>query len=205
MESVTKTPKLRGRPRQFDREAALDTAMRLFWRRGFEAVSVLDLSGAIGINPPSLYAAFGDKKQLFRQTVRHYQGGPGGFSGPALSEKLTARGAVESLLQAAADAYTDPACPPGCMVTHAGVNCTAQSDDIATELAEIRNSLQAAIARRIAEGQREGDVPGSVNPADLGAYFSAVLQGMSTHARDGADAATVRFIARQAMMGWPAG
>jgi TetR/AcrR family transcriptional regulator, copper-responsive repressor len=203
METFAEAPRPRGRPRQFDRDAALDTAMRLFWKRGFEAVSVLDLSGAIGINPPSLYAAFGDKKQLFREAIRHYQKGAGNFAGPALSGKQTAREAVESLLLAAAEAYTDASCPPGCMVTHAGVNCTVGSDDIVRELAEIRSGLQTAVTECILEGQRHGDVSATVSAASLGAYFSAVLQGMSTHARDGASAETVRVIARQAMKSWP--
>jgi TetR/AcrR family transcriptional regulator, copper-responsive repressor len=203
METLPETLRPRGRPRQFDRDAALETAMRLFWTRGFEATSIHDLATAIGINAPSLYAAFGDKKRLFRETIGRYRSGCGNFAAPAIRYKPTARLAIESLLLAAAEAYTLEAFPHGCMVIHSGANCTAQSDDIAAELAGMRAELDAALAERIANGQADGDVPARVDANALAAFFGALLQGMSTHARDGASTEMLRSIAQRAMKSWP--
>src|SRR5581483_8596039 len=105
----------RGRPRAFDREAALDRAMFLFWRRGYEATSVSDLTGEMGITPPSLYAAFGDKKQLFLEAVDRYQAGPGSFAQRALAEP-TAEAAMRRLLMDTVDSFCNPKLPRGCMV-----------------------------------------------------------------------------------------
>jgi TetR/AcrR family transcriptional regulator, copper-responsive repressor len=203
MEIAPTNPRPRGRPRTFDREAALDRAMRLFWTRGFEAVSIHDLEAELGITAPSLYAAFGDKKQLFRETIDRYRAGPGNL-GQAMTGKATAREAIAALLLTAAETYTDRSLPPGCMVIHSGVNCSTKSDDIAAELAGIRRNLESAMAGRIAEGQRNGDVESDVNPLETAAYFAAVLQGMSTHARDGGSAEILRAIALQALKSWQA-
>ncbi len=179
--------------------------MRLFWTRGFEVTSIHDLATAIGINAPSLYAAFGDKKQLFREAIGRYRAGSGGFAKAAISGKPTAYAAIESLLLAAAEAYTLDACPPGCMVIHSGANCTAQSDDIAGELARMRGELDELLAARIAQGQADGDVPMGADGFELAAFFAAMLKGMSAHARDGASVDVLRAIARHAMTRFPAG
>jgi TetR/AcrR family transcriptional regulator, copper-responsive repressor len=202
MEIASHDPKPRGRPRTFDREVALDKAMRLFWTRGFEAVSIHDLEAELGITAPSLYAAFGDKKQLFRETIGRYCAGPGDIAGRAMTGKTTAFAAIEALLLAAAEAYTDRSDPPGCMVIHSGVNCSAKSDDIASELATIRRSVESSIASRITQGQAEGDVSPEINALETASFFAAVLQGMSTHARDGGSTEVLRAIARQAMASW---
>jgi AcrR family transcriptional regulator len=204
MEIVSSTSKPRGRPRAFDRDAALDIAMRLFWTRGFEAVSIHDLEAALGITAPSLYAAFGDKKRLFREAIDRYCAGPGDLVGRSMTGKTTAFAAVEALLLCAAEAYTEASHPPGCMVIHAGTNCSSKSEDIAAELANIRRKVEAAIAERLAAGQVDGDLPNDVNALEMAAFFASVIQGMSTHARDGATSDMLRAVARQAMRCWPA-
>src|ERR1700749_3660752 len=123
----------RGRPRAFDRDEALDRAMHLFWRRGYEATSVSDLTEAMGITPPSLYAAFGDKKRLFLETVDRYQSGPGSFAQAAFTDP-TAERPMRLLMLDTIDSFFEPGNPKGCMVVLAATNCTSDSSDILDEL-----------------------------------------------------------------------
>src|SRR5580704_1268038 len=146
----------RGRPRAFDRDDALDRAMHLFWRRGYEATSVSDLTESMGITPPSLYAAFGDKKRLFLEAVDRYQAGPGGFAQAALCDEPTAESAMRRLLTDTVESFCDAKQPRGCMVVLAATNCTADSNDIRDELAERRRLAERTVRDRIAAGQRAG-------------------------------------------------
>jgi AcrR family transcriptional regulator len=202
MEKAPTTP-ARGRPRAFDRDAALEQAMRLFWARGFEATSISDLAAAMGINPPSLYAAFGDKKRLFAEAVDRYQAGPGGFALAALAAGGSAREAIETLLMAAARAFSDPACPPGCMVVLAATNCGAEADDIVEALRARRLGSEAVIRDRILTGVRSGEIAEADADA-LASFYAAVFQGMSIKARDGAPRHELEAMARLAMQAWPA-
>lgn len=177
--------------------------MRLFWARGFEATSVAELAEAMGVNPPSLYAAFGDKKRLFAEAVERYRSGPGGFGAVAFADAATARDAVRRLLDGAAEAYAAPACPPGCMVIHAGQNCAAGDEDVAESLARIRGAMERFILARIEQGAAAGELPGDADPAELAAFYAAVIQGMSTKARDGASESRLKAVARWAMAAWP--
>ncbi len=115
--------KPRGRPLSFDRDAALETAMHVFWERGYEAASVADLTSAMGITPPSLYTAFGDKEQLFLEAIERYALGYGSAGARALKEESSARGAIERWLLEAANELTQPCHPRGCMVVMAATNC----------------------------------------------------------------------------------
>jgi AcrR family transcriptional regulator len=193
----------RGRPRAFDRDAALDVAVREFWSRGYEATSVADLAHAMGIAMPSLYAAFGDKKALFREAVARYQAtyGRSVFTGPATG---TARDAVESMLRSAARDYTDPSHPAGCLVITAATNCTAAAGDIQEELRAIRNAnidtLGGLIDRDIAAGQ----LPRSTDSSTLARFYGTVIQGMSQQARDGATPAELLAVTDAALRAWPA-
>jgi TetR/AcrR family transcriptional regulator, copper-responsive repressor len=193
---------LRGRPRSFDREAALDAAMRVFWARGYEAASISDLSTAMGINPPSLYAAFGDKRGLFDEAVTRYQASHGGFAAAALLSAATARDAIEAILLQAARSFSDPATPPGCMVVLAATNCTPDSEDVAAALRERRQASERCIRERIIRGVEAGEL-GSDDAEGLASFYVAVFQGMSLKARDGASRAELEAIARQAMRAWP--
>jgi TetR/AcrR family transcriptional regulator, copper-responsive repressor len=194
----------RGRPRSFDRDAALDTAIREFWSRGYEATSVADLAGAMGIAMPSLYAAFGDKKTLFREAVARYQAtyGSSVFSGPG--SWATARDAVESMLRSAARDYTDPSHPAGCLVITAATNCTAAAADVREELRAIRNSNIAALARMIGDDIAAGRLPRDTDPDALARFYGTVVQGMSQQARDGALREDLITVADMALRTWPA-
>lgn len=189
----------RGRPRTFDRDAALETATRLFWTRGYDSVSIADLTHALGISTPSLYAAFGDKRALFFEAVDHFQDA----YGITLGTEQPARAAIRQLLRDAAAAYTDPGLPPGCMVISGAVNTTAESADIGAALAKRRRGLQLAITRRIRRAVRTGEVPADTDVSGLAGFFTATIQGMSQRARDGASRRELLAVAETAMRAWP--
>ncbi|MFB6619075.1 TetR/AcrR family transcriptional regulator [Streptomyces sp. NPDC056367] len=191
----------RGRPRSFDREAALDKAMLAFWERGYEATSISDLTASLGIGAPSLYAAFGDKRTLFDEVVAVYGGRYADFAGVALAEEPTARAAVGRILREAAEIYTDPAHPPGCMVISAAVNTT--SEEVAEALRERRNANLDMFERRIRADVAAGVLPADTDARALARYAGAVLQGMSQQSRDGASRDELEAVAARALLAWP--
>jgi AcrR family transcriptional regulator len=199
------TSTVRGRPRGFDREAALEVALREFWARGYEATSVADLAKAMGVAMPSLYAAFGDKKRLFREAVTRYQDT---YGSSVFTEPATGTPAVEvigSMLRSAAAEYTDPSHPAGCLVITAATNCGPAAADIQQELAGIRNSNVGVLARLIGDDIAAGLLPAGTDPGGLARFYGAVIQGMSQQARDGATRAELLAIAEAARRAWPAG
>ncbi|GAA2019952.1 TetR/AcrR family transcriptional regulator [Catenulispora yoronensis] len=192
----------RGRPRGFDREAALDAALTEFWRHGYEATSVATLTKAMGINPPSLYAAFGDKRKLFSEAVQRYADTHGSYGARALAEP-TAREAVEAMLRLAAAEYPAADHPPGCFVIDGATNTTEASQDVAEELRGYREGTKKAIAEKIAADARDGLLPKDTDAPALATFYAAVIQGMSTQARDGATEAELQRVADVALTAWP--
>lgn len=194
----------RGRPREFDRDAAVASATALFWERGYQATSIGDLTAAMGIRPGSLYAAFGDKMSLFHEVVEAYQRSPAGaFAGIALAEEPTARGAIARILREAAAVYADPGHPAGCLVISAATNIAAQDVEIEKFLRERRDENLRALADRLGEARRTGELPSTADPHALAAYFAAVIQGMSQRARDGATTVELAGTAELALGAWP--
>ncbi|MEV6930067.1 TetR/AcrR family transcriptional regulator [Dactylosporangium sp. NPDC051485] len=187
----------RGRPRGFDRETVLERAMLAFWEHGYEATSIAELTAAMGITPPSLYSAFGDKKGLFRAAVRHYQETVGGEPLRAVAADADAREWIRGLLLGVARAYTEPSRPRGCLVISAATNCTADSADIEAELRALREVNVAELTRRLSAG-------GVAGAAGFARYLAAVVQGMSQQARDGATREDLELIAQAALRAWPA-
>jgi TetR/AcrR family transcriptional regulator, copper-responsive repressor len=193
----------RGRPRQFDRTGALVRAMHLFWRHGYEATSVHNLTEVMGITPPSLYSAFGDKKQLFFEAIDYYQAGPGDFAGRALREEPTAEGAIRRLLLDAVTSYCNASRPPGCMVVLAATNCASGSDDVQANLAARRRAGERAIRERIAAGQVAGELPHNTDIDALAGLVASTMYGLSLKARDGATPTELWPIVDQVMAAWP--
>jgi AcrR family transcriptional regulator len=191
-----------GRPREFDPEKALDIALQVFWRRGYEGASMADLTEAMGITKPSLYAAFGNKEELFRKTLDRYVDGPGGYVQVALA-KPTAREAVEHLLFQAADAVTDPDHPPGCLAIQGALTCGEAAESIKQELMSRRASAERDLRRRFERAIAEGDLAEGSDAADLARYVSAILQGIAVQATGGASRQQLRKIAEMTMRTWP--
>jgi AcrR family transcriptional regulator len=202
--SVCKVAKARGRPLSFDRDKALEDAMHVFWERGYEAASISELTAAMGITPPSLYTAFGDKEHLFLEAIERYAtSGPGGGAPRALAEEPIARRAIERLLEEAAEELTRSCHPAGCMVVTAATNCSVASAHVQAALAKRRAASEAGIRHRIEQGIREGELPPDTDAAALANFYTTVLQGMSIQARDGASCASLLATATAAMRAWP--
>ncbi|RFU38567.1 TetR/AcrR family transcriptional regulator [Actinomadura logoneensis] len=194
----------RGRPRAFDRDAALASATRLFWERGYEATSIGDLTEAMGIRPASLYAAFGDKKALFKEVVQGYQRTEwADFVGRAFDEEPTVYRGFARALREAAEIYTDPSHPAGCLVIRAATNVAPRDAEIETYLRDIRNANVAAFADRVREGVRRGELPDDTDPRAVAQLFALVLQGLSQRAGDGATAADLRPAVEMVLAAWP--
>lgn len=203
MERSEHAPRRRtGRPLSFDREAALNQAMLLFWRHGYEATSLSDLTAAMGVTPPSIYAAFGDKRRLFLEAVGRY------LSGPVTSERIieeaaTAQEAARGLLQAAASAFTGADTPPGCLLASSAISCSAAAAEVQGELADIRRGIEACLRGRIARAVEAGELAAATDADALAGHIMAVIQGMSTLARDGATRDKLMRVAATAMRTWP--
>lgn len=191
-----------GRPRQFDREEALNKAMRLFWERGYEGTSVGDLADALDIGKPSLYAAFGHKEQLFLETLDLYQSTRGSFAEGSLDAFPTARAAIESVLRRNAEIYVDPSTPSGCFIVLAAVVGSPQNAELRANLAQRRQDSQNLFARRIAQGIADGDVAATADPQAIAAFYITVINGLSLQARDGASRAALDRIVGGAMAAW---
>ncbi|MDG4795750.1 TetR/AcrR family transcriptional regulator [Micromonospora sp. WMMD1082] len=191
----------RGRPRTFDRHTALHTAMELFWRRGYEGVSVSMLTETLGITPTSLYAAFGSKERLFDEAIELYDAPGSTPTDQALTRHQT-REVVEAILRNNADAYTDPATPPGCMIVLSAINLGSGHDDIGRKLNERRRRDRAKIQARIERGIADGDLPGNLDAAVAASYVQTVLHGLSIQAHDGCTREHAHAIVGAAMDGW---
>ena len=191
-----------GRPREFDVEKALDLALQVYWRKGYEGASMADLTETMGITKPSLYSAFGNKEELFRKALDRYVDGPGGYFQVALA-KPTARAVVEHLLYESAAAVTDPNHPPGCLAVQGALSCGDAAESIKQELMSRRAKGEQDLRERFERAIAEGDLPSGSDAADLAAYLSAILQGMAVQAAGGTTRAQLRKIAEMALRTWP--
>jgi TetR/AcrR family transcriptional regulator, copper-responsive repressor len=191
-----KNPGRIGRPREFDRDAALESAMMLFWRHGYEGVSVAQLTDAIGIAPASLYAAFGSKAQLYEEAVALYQRCRTGRLSACLQEDRPIRDTLGDLLRWAAETMTEPDGEPGCMVAGGMLFCAPENEGVAEVTAEIRRQAQAKLAERLRRAIDAGEIAGSADADDLSRYFMSLMHGMSIQARDGASREALLAVAR---------
>jgi AcrR family transcriptional regulator len=200
---TTKTPAARGRPRAFDAEQALDRALAVFWRKGYEGASLPDLTKAMGINRPSLYAAFGNKEALFRKALDRYARGPAAYACAAL-EAPTARAVFERMLRGTVERQTDALNPPGCLMVNAELSCGDAAVGVRTELAARRRAADAALRARFGRAVSEGDLPKGTDVAGLAHYVAAVIRGMAVQAATGASRDDLRRVAEVALRAWPA-
>ena len=191
-----------GRPREFNVDRALDRALKVFWRKGYEGATLPDLTKAMRINRPSLYAAFGSKEELFRKALDRYAEGPAGYIREALNEP-TARAVVERLLRGTVEVVTDRRNPRGCLMVQGALACGEAADSIRKELVSRRLASEAAIRERFERAVSEGDLRADSHPADLARYIMAVIHGTAVQAASGASHAELRRVAAMALQAWP--
>jgi AcrR family transcriptional regulator len=191
-----------GRPRGFDVDLALDQALHVFWRKGYEGTSLSDLTKAMGINRPSLYAAFGNKEDLFRKALDRYSEGPTAFWDEALRAP-TARSAVERLLRGTIDLLTDRRTPRGCLIVQSALACGDTADSVRKELASRRKSGETALRRRFQRAKREGDLPANSDPADLARYITTVMHGLAVLGAGSATRPQLLRVMETSLRAWP--
>ena len=196
-------PSRRGRPRAFVECAALAAALRVFWAKGYEGTSLADLTAAMKINRPSLYAAFGNKEALFRKVLGLYRAGAAGQMECALREP-TARCVAQAYLAGMVMGLSNPRQPRGCLLVHGALACGESGKAIQRELISSRRANTAALRRRFARAKAEGDLPPDSDPGDLARYLSTVGHGLSIQAMNGATRAELERIATIALQAWPA-
>jgi AcrR family transcriptional regulator len=178
--------------------------MQLFWRRGYEATSISDLTAAMGINPPSLYSAFGDKERLFLEAVERYQSAHAGSMTCVFETEVSARNAIAHLLESVATDATRPDTPPGCMVITAATNCSASAAHIQAALADYRAKTVTNIRARLDRAVAEGELSATTDTASLARFYATVIQGMTIQARDGVTREELLAVGAAAMQAWPA-
>jgi AcrR family transcriptional regulator len=193
----------RGRPKNFDRAAALDQAMKLFWERGYEGTSFDDLITAMGISPSSFYNAFGSKERLYQEATEAYLAISSEWFTGELGAATDAKTAFHQLLTAAAREFTQKGLPTGCMISLAGTQLPPALTPLRDMMAGYRRTARSAMADRIQRGIDEGDVPKDTDVEALAAFYSALSCGMAVQARDGASRARLLAIVEVAMRAWP--
>lgn len=187
-----------GRPREFDAETALDQAMEVFWRHGYEGATIAQLTEAMGINPPSLYACFGNKEGLLKAALDRYTKLRGVWMDEVVAAP-TARDVAERMLMGIADKQTDPANPPGCLLVQGGIACGTGSENVPFELAARRAQNEDQLRDRFVRAKAEGDLKPGSDPAALARYVSAVSVGMGVMASSGSDREALRQVASVAV------
>lgn len=192
----------KGRPRAFDREQALHAAMRLFWDRGFEGTSLSALTGAMGINAPSLYAAFGSKEALFHEAVAFYSRTEGQEIWPAVESAPNARAAIEAFLTRSAIFFSRPEQPAGCLIVLSGLHSADLNPTIADALRALRAENLDQLRGIFERGVASGELPSTADAKALATFYVTVQQGMAIQSRDGASRETLLALAAAGLASW---
>lgn len=201
MEALALAP-VRGRPREFCPEAALAAALGVFWAKGYEGASMAELTAAMGITKPSLYAAFGNKAQLFHKALDLYENEKLAYTREALRQP-TARAVAEYFMRGAIDAQTSSCDPKGCLGVIGSTACGAEAESIKAEVIKRRASSSAALLDRFRQAQQDGDLPAAIAPEALSQYLFTILQGMAVQAGAGATRAELESVLDTSLMIWP--
>jgi TetR/AcrR family transcriptional regulator, copper-responsive repressor len=197
----------KGRPRGFDPDQALDRALEVFWRDGFQGASLSTLTHAMGINKPSLYAAFGDKASLYLKALQRYGERETAKNNlKALRSESDARRAIESFMRSAVQGLTDPSKPGGCFVVNGSADCGLASTPEAVQdaLRLAQQASESAIRDRLKQARKEGQLPPDADIPALAAYFAVVMAGLSVQAKAGAPRPKLDSAVGVAMQAWPA-
>ena len=192
----------KGRPREFCVDEALARALTVFWRHGYEGASMADLTAAMGITKPSLYAAFGNKEQLFRRALDLYEREKLAYVKTAL-EAPTARGVAERLLHGTLALQTGHGDPKGCLAVIGSTPCGAEAEGIKAEVAGRRASSKDALVRRFEQAKAAGELPDGMTGASLAQYLFAIMQGLTLQAGAGATPAELSQLVETSMAVWP--
>jgi AcrR family transcriptional regulator len=192
----------RGRPRSFDRDAALRMAMKTFWKFGYEGASMAVLTDSMGINSPSLYAAFGSKEELFRAAVRLYLETEDAKGKAILDAEPNARAAIHAMLRNSVGNLARPGVPHGCLLILGDSNATPENDRVRQYLCQRRRDIQAGLEARLQRGIADGDLPAHADVKAMAAFYMTMLQGLSLRARDGAARDAMVEVVESAMTAW---
>ncbi|OZC74345.1 TetR family transcriptional regulator [Rhodococcus sp. 06-462-5] len=190
---------VRGQGRKFDVDAALDQAMFAFWEHGYEGTSVSMLTSAMGINPPSLYSAFGGKEGLFFAAIERYLATRGDFMDRAFAEEPHAAKLISRLLYDAASRYTDESCPGGCLIISSAIGVTDANQSIADRLRDMRNANVLKLSQCISGNVADGVLSPSWDSDDVAEFIGVIIQGMSQRARDGSTRSQLERVAERTL------
>jgi AcrR family transcriptional regulator len=179
--------------------------MEVFWEKGYEGASLDDLQAAMGgINPPSFYAAFGSKEQLFLEAIRLYTETAGARPMRVLMDEPTARGAIEAMLRESAAVFCSSDSPRGCLLVLGAINCTPAGKNIQEHMSEYRARVPVQIRQRLERGVAEGDLPPGFDPGPPASFYASLLMGLSIRAHDGASREELDRAIDCAMAAWDA-
>jgi AcrR family transcriptional regulator len=191
-----------GRPREFDVDEALERAMRVFWEQGYEGASLTDLTAAMGITRTSMYAAFGNKEELFRKAVQRYVAGPAAYATRALEEP-TALAVATAFLHGSVDTTTGPDRPAGCLSVQGALAAAPADRAVQDFLTDWRNGACSHLADRFRRARDEGDLPQASDPGLLARYVMAVSSGIAVQAASGAGRDELHRVVDAALRSWP--
>ena len=192
----------KGRPREFDVDQALDSALALFWRHGYEGVSIAAVSEALGISVPSIYAAFGNKEGLFLKSVERYAQRAGAIYHESF-KKETAYEVAKAILEGEVDLVTQKDKPNGCMMVNGALVTGPESEGISRQMAAMRQTAEGWMADRFKQAQKDGDLPKHADPKALAAYIMTINSGLAVQARSGVAKKDLKKVIELALLNWP--
>jgi AcrR family transcriptional regulator len=195
---------LAGRPRTFDRDAALEAAMHTFWRKGYGGASLADLTKAMHINAPSLYAAFGSKDGLYRMALDRYERGPAAYGAQALG-KPRIREAVRALLYGALDVSTNNKHPGGCLLVQGILVSGKAADPLRKEMNRRRAAGVRIVQKRLELAKKQRELPRDSDPSMLARHLIIVIRGLAVEAASGATRAQLKKVIDAVLRDWPPG